>query len=89
MKIGNYAHIPNHVMVCKYAPVEIKQTLAAKKKLHAEQKQKLQRGSQRTFFSNVWTRVSSPIFIQLILSHLDSNTIFLLSNFIKCSKHSF
>eukprot|EP00554_Chaetoceros_debilis_P010720 CAMPEP_0194109834 /NCGR_PEP_ID=MMETSP0150-20130528/9248_1 /TAXON_ID=122233 /ORGANISM="Chaetoceros debilis, Strain MM31A-1" /LENGTH=1455 /DNA_ID=CAMNT_0038798877 /DNA_START=3220 /DNA_END=7587 /DNA_ORIENTATION=+ len=54
---GNYAHIPNHVMVCKHAPAEIKQTLAAKKKLHAEQKQKLQRGSQRTFFSNVWTRL--------------------------------
>ncbi len=54
---GNYAHIPNHVMSCKHTPFEIKQTLAGKKRVHQEQKQRLQRGSQRIFFNNVWDRL--------------------------------
>ena len=54
---GNYAHIPNHVLTCKFAPLEVKQTLAAKKKIHPTQKQRLQRGSQRIFFNNIWDRL--------------------------------
>jgi len=54
---GNYAHIPNHVLSCKYCPIEIKQELAEKKKRHQTQKQLLRRGSQRIFFNNVWDRL--------------------------------
>ena len=53
---GNYAHIPNHVLSCKFCPLEVKQTLAAKKRIHQAQKQILRRGSQRIFFNNVWDR---------------------------------
>ena len=54
---GNYAHIPNHVLSCRHAPLEVKQTLAAKKKIHPSQKQRLSRGSQRRFFEGVFTRL--------------------------------
>ena len=54
---GNYAHIPNHVLSCKHCPLEVKQTLAAKKRLHQAQKQNLRRGSQRIFFNLVWDRL--------------------------------
>jgi len=54
---GNYAHIPNHLMSCSKCPLEIKATLELKKESHAQQKSKLSRGSQRTFFLRLWTRL--------------------------------
>ena len=54
---GNYAHIPNHVLSCRHAPLEVRQTLAAKKKIHPSQKQRLSRGSQRIFFERVFRRL--------------------------------
>ena len=54
---GNYAHIPNHILSCKHCPTEIKRSLAEKKKIHAEEKMQLSRGSQRIFFNNVWDRL--------------------------------
>lgn len=54
---GNYAHIPNHVLSCKYAPFEVKKTLAEKKKDHQAQKSRLSRGSQRVFFNHIWDRL--------------------------------
>lgn len=56
---GNYAHIPNHVLSCKHCPSHIKKTLAEKKKIHANEKMRLHRGSQRVFFNNVWERLHS------------------------------
>lgn len=56
---GNYAHIPNHVLSCKHCPVHIKKALAEKKKIHANEKMRLHRGSQRIFFNNVWDRLHS------------------------------
>ena len=56
---GNYAHIPNHVLSCKHCPSYIKKSLAEKKKIHANEKMRLQRGSQRVFFNNVWDRLHS------------------------------
>lgn len=56
---GNYAHIPNHVLSCKHAPMEVKKTLAEKKKDHQAQKSRLSRGSQRVFFNQIWDRLHS------------------------------
>jgi hypothetical protein len=54
---GNYAHIPNHIFSCKHTPPDVKELLAEKKKTHQSQKQKLQRGSQRVFFNNIFDRL--------------------------------
>lgn len=54
---GNYAHIPNHLMSCKYCPTHVKSSLSEKKKSHAEDKVKLTRGSQRIFFNSIWDRL--------------------------------
>lgn len=54
---GNYAHIPNHILTCKSCPPHVKQILAEKKKDHSQQKLRLNRGSQRLFFNNLWARL--------------------------------
>jgi hypothetical protein len=54
---GNYAHIPNHVLSCKHCPSHIKRALADKKRIHANEKIRLHRGSQRVFFNNVWDKL--------------------------------
>lgn len=54
---GNYAHIPNHVLTCKYTPFEVKRTLSEMKKDHQLQKSRLSRGSQRIFFNHIWNRL--------------------------------
>jgi hypothetical protein len=56
---GNYAHIPNHILSCKHCPVEVKSTLIEKKNVHTQQKSTLNRGSQREFFNNLWSRLHS------------------------------
>lgn len=56
---GNYAHIPNHLMSCSKCPLEVKALLESKKAVHAQQKSKLSRGSQRTFFTRLWNRLHS------------------------------
>jgi len=58
---GNYAHIPNHVLACRHCPSDIKKRLADMKKIHADEKMRLHRGSQRVFFSNVWRRLHSTM----------------------------
>ena len=54
---GNYAHIPNHLLICKSCPQDVKAALEAKKTYHLQQKMKLGRGSQRIFFGRVWERL--------------------------------
>eukprot|EP00979_Chaetoceros_neogracilis_P017765 scaffold10270_cov417-Chaetoceros_neogracile.AAC.19 len=56
---GNYAHIPNHILMCAHTPVDVKRTLIALKKTHPGSKQKLSRGSQRTFFERIFSRIHS------------------------------
>lgn len=54
---ANYAHIPNHLLCCPKVPEEIKLDLEEKKKVHAAQKKKLQRGSQKEFFNSIMCRM--------------------------------
>lgn len=54
---GNYAHIPNHILACKSCPSHVKEILSKKKKDHSQQKSRLNRGSQRQFFNNLWARL--------------------------------
>lgn len=54
---ANYAHIPNHLLCCPRVPQDIKLDLEEKKKLHAEQKKTLQRGSQKEFFKCIMERM--------------------------------
>jgi hypothetical protein len=56
---GNYAHIPSHILMCAHTPVDVKRTLIALKKTHPGSKQKLSRGSQRTFFERIFSRIHS------------------------------
>lgn len=54
---ANYAHIPNHLLCCPRVPQDIKLDLEEKKKLHAEQKKNLPRGSQKEFFKGIMERM--------------------------------
>lgn len=55
--LGNYAHIPNHISTCTFCPTDVKAALAEKKDEHNRLKHKLDRGSQKKFFSNIWERL--------------------------------
>eukprot|EP00804_Cyclotella_cryptica_P028945 CCRYP_012373-RG/>CCRYP_012373-RG protein AED:0.05 eAED:0.05 QI:4461/1/1/1/0.36/0.25/12/996/975 len=54
---GNYAHIPNHLVGCAKCPADVKAELADKKEHHLATKSRLDRGSQRKFFQNIWDRL--------------------------------
>eukprot|EP00814_Leptocylindrus_danicus_P000451 CAMPEP_0116025116 /NCGR_PEP_ID=MMETSP0321-20121206/12807_1 /TAXON_ID=163516 /ORGANISM="Leptocylindrus danicus var. danicus, Strain B650" /LENGTH=951 /DNA_ID=CAMNT_0003497149 /DNA_START=550 /DNA_END=3402 /DNA_ORIENTATION=+ len=51
---GNFAQIPNHLVACKYITADVKKEIEETKKLHQQQKNKFQHGSQRDFLTRVW-----------------------------------
>ena len=52
--LGNYSHIPNHILKCSACPPEVK---AALKQAHQTLKHSLPKGSQKEFFNSVWERL--------------------------------
>ena len=59
MTIGNYSHIPNHILTCSGCPPEVKRTMKEMKESHGTQKNTLPKGSQKEFFNAVWDRLHS------------------------------
>jgi hypothetical protein len=59
--IGNYAHIPNHLMSCTRVPEKIKRQLSEKREAHQMLKHSLPKGSQKQFFEAIWERLHSRI----------------------------
>ena len=58
---GNYSHIPNHLSTCSMAPPGLSQHIAQLKQHHKTEKHNLDRGAQKTFFSNVWARLHGEV----------------------------
>ena len=59
MTIGNYSHIPNHILTCSGCPPEVKRTMTTLKESHQCLKNALPKGSQKEFFNAVWDRLHS------------------------------
>ena len=59
MTIGNYSHIPNHILTCSGCPPEVKRTMKELKESHQALKNALPKGSQKEFFNAVWDRLHS------------------------------
>jgi len=54
---SNFVSVHTHMMECRMVPNEIKENLAALKKLRKEQTAALKTGSQKSFFARVWKRL--------------------------------
>ena len=58
---NSFAEIPSHILRCKRAPPEIKNTLTSLKSRHPEQMARLPRGSQKVFFRRMWRRLHGNV----------------------------
>jgi hypothetical protein len=54
---SNFVSVHTHMMECRMVPPELKEKLAELKKLRKEQTAALKTGSQKAFFSRVWSRL--------------------------------
>jgi len=54
---SNFVSVHTHMMECRMVPDELKENLGELKKLRKEQTAALKTGSQKAFFSRVWSRL--------------------------------